>query len=230
MLVVEKFPGANTLEVTEGVEEALETLEPGLSGMQVDDEVFRPAGLIEQALDNLTLALVIGGVLLAAALAAFLFEWRAALVSLVAIPSSLIAAALLLDLLGQPLNAIAFACLAAAVAVVVDDAVVGVENVLRRLRQHRDERGTKWTSDVVLEATAEVRSPAAYATLILLLAADPRHGRFPRRVFRATSGRLPAGGAGVAGGGSHAHAGLDRSPLLQDPPPCNPRVAHRAVA
>ncbi|MFN2490230.1 MAG: efflux RND transporter permease subunit [Actinomycetota bacterium] len=173
VLVVEKFPAANSLEVTKGVQEALDTLEPGLSGIQVDDELFRPARFIEQALGNLTLALLLGGLLLVAAVAALLFEWRAALVSLVTIPSSLITAALLLDLLGQPLNAIAFAGLAAAVAVVVDDAVVGVENVLRRLRQHSDEGRVKWTSDVVLEASAEVRGPAAYATLILLLAVVP---------------------------------------------------------
>ncbi|HEV2773503.1 MAG TPA: efflux RND transporter permease subunit [Thermoleophilaceae bacterium] len=173
VLVVEKFPGANSLEVTEGVQEALDTLEPGLSGIRVDDELFRPARFIEQALGNLALALLIGGILVGAALVAFLFEWRAAFIALITIPSSLIAAALLLDLLGQPLNAIAFAGLAGAVAVVVDDAVVSVENVLRRLRQHGDEGRGRWTSDVVLEASAEVRSPLAYATLIVLIAVVP---------------------------------------------------------
>ena len=97
MLVVEKFPGANTLEVTKGVEEALDKLKPGLSGMQTDTSVFRPATFIEDAIDNLTLAIVIAAVLLALVLAAFLFQWRTVLIALITIPLSLIAAALVLD-------------------------------------------------------------------------------------------------------------------------------------
>ena len=77
MLVVEKFPGANTLEVTKGVEAALDELKPGLAGMQIDTSVFRPATFIEDAIDNLTLAIMIGGgLLLALVLAALLFHWR----------------------------------------------------------------------------------------------------------------------------------------------------------
>jgi CzcA family heavy metal efflux pump len=174
VIVVEKFPNANTEGVTGDVEDALEALEPGLSGIQVDEEVFQPASFIEHAMDNLTLALIIGGLLLLAALTAFLFQWRTVLISIVTIPLSLITAALVLDLLGQPMNAIAFAGLAVAVAVVVDDAVIGVENIARRLAARRaSEGGTKWTSEVILEAATEVRSPAAYATLIVLLALVP---------------------------------------------------------
>src|SRR3712207_522569 len=104
MLVVEKFPGANTVEVTRGVEEALNTLRPGLSGMQFDTNVFRPATYIQDAIGNLTLALIIAGVLLALVLAAFLFSWRTALICLVTIPLSLVAAALVLYLLGETLD------------------------------------------------------------------------------------------------------------------------------
>ncbi|MGH2978191.1 MAG: efflux RND transporter permease subunit, partial [Solirubrobacterales bacterium] len=106
MLVVEKFPGQNTLEVTRGVEAALEDLKPGLAGMEPDTSVFRPASYIEDAIDNLTLALVIAGILLALAIVAFMFQWRTVLVALFTIPMSLIAAALVLDLLGQTFNAI----------------------------------------------------------------------------------------------------------------------------
>jgi CzcA family heavy metal efflux pump len=173
MLVVEKFPGASTIEVTKGVEEALEELDPGLSGIQTDTSVFRPASLVEDAIDNLTLALVIAGVLLALVLAAFLFQWRAVLVSLVTIPVSLIAAALVLDLLGETFNAISFAGLALAVAIVIDEAVVDSENVMRRLREHREAGSDRSTADVVLEASAEMRSPLTYATLIALLAIVP---------------------------------------------------------
>ena len=169
MLVVEKFPGANTLEVTNGVEEALDKLRPGLSGLRTDTSVFRPATFIEDAIDNLTLMLVIGGVLLALTLAALLFRWRTALVGLVTIPVSLAAAALVLDAMGESFNAISFAGLAVAMAVVIDEAVVGAENVARRLRQPHD----KPTAAVVLEATREMRSPLTYATLIALLAILP---------------------------------------------------------
>jgi CzcA family heavy metal efflux pump len=170
LLVVEKFPGANTLEVTSGVEKALDKLKPGLSGLQADTSVFRPATFIEDATDNITLTLIIAGVLLALALAAFLFQWRTVLISLVTIPVALVAAALVLDALGETFNAISFAGLAVAIAVVIDEAVVGAENVARRLRAKRNETQT---ADIVRAATAEMRSPLTYGTLIALLAIVP---------------------------------------------------------
>jgi CzcA family heavy metal efflux pump len=173
LLAVEKFPGANTLEVTRGVEEALDDLRPGLGGMEPDTSIFRPAAFIENAIDNLTLASLLAGVLLALILAAFLFEWRTLLIGLFAIPLSLVAAALVLDLLGETFNAISFAGLAVAVAVIVDSAVVGAENVARRVRQERELGGKRPTGDIVRDATHEVRSPLTYATLIALLAIVP---------------------------------------------------------
>jgi CzcA family heavy metal efflux pump len=170
LLVVEKFPGASTLEVTKGVDEALDELQPGLAGMRTDASVFRPATLIEDAIDNLTLTLVIAGLLLALVVAAFLFQWRTVLIALVTIPVSLVAAALVLDLLGETFNAISFAGLAVAVALVIDDAVVGAENVARRLRA---QNGARPVGRVVLEASQEMRSPLTYATLIALLAVVP---------------------------------------------------------
>jgi CzcA family heavy metal efflux pump len=173
LLVVEKFPGANTLEVTKGVEEALDKLKPGLSGMQVDSSVFRPATFIEDAIDNLTLALIIAGVLIALALAAFLFAWRTLVIALLTIPLSLIAAALVLDLLGETFNAISFAGLAVALAIVIDDAVVGAESAARRMREHREQGDDASTAESLLQSTARVRSPMVYATLIALLAIVP---------------------------------------------------------
>ena len=96
MLIVEKFPWANTLEVTEGVEAALEELQPGLPGIEIDTTIFRPATFIEMAIDNLTEALLLGCLLVVLVLGCFLFEWRTALISVVAIPLSLMAAALVL--------------------------------------------------------------------------------------------------------------------------------------
>jgi CzcA family heavy metal efflux pump len=173
LLVVEKFPGASTLAVTKGVEDALDELRPGLAGLKTDTSVFRPATLIEDAIDNITLTLTIAGLLLVLLVAAFLFQWRAVLIALVTVPLSLIAAALVLDLLGQTFNAISFAGLAVAIAVVIDDAVVSAENVARRMRAHHAESGDGSIAEVVLQASQEVRSPLAYATLIALLAVLP---------------------------------------------------------
>jgi Cu/Ag efflux pump CusA len=133
LLVVEKFPGADTVEVTSGVEDALSNLQPGLSGMRFDTNVFQPATYIVDALDNLRLAFIIAGVLLTVILAAFLFSWRITLVSLVTIPLSLVAAALMLYLRGGTFNPIAFAGLAVVIPFIIDDAVVGVHNVARRV-------------------------------------------------------------------------------------------------
>jgi CzcA family heavy metal efflux pump len=170
LLVVEKFPGASTLEVTKGVEDALDELRPGLAGLETDTSIFRPATLIEDAIDNLTWTLIIAAVLLALILAAFLFQWRTVFIALLTIPVSLVAAALVLDLLGETFNAISFAGLAVAIAVVIDDAVVSVENVARRLRREGGERSV---TDVVLQASQEMRNPLTYATSIALLAIVP---------------------------------------------------------
>ena len=173
LLVVEKFPGADTAEVTAGVEDALGKLQPGLSGMKFDTNVFQPASYIVDAIDNLRLAFIIAGVLLAIILAAFLFSWRTALICLVTIPLSLVAAALVLYLRGETFNPIAFAGLAVAIPFIIDDAVVGAHNVARRMGEHREADDDVSTSDVVLEALAEVRRPATYGVFIALLAVVP---------------------------------------------------------
>jgi multidrug efflux pump subunit AcrB len=140
LLVVEKVQDANTLEVTHGVEDALRALQPGLPGIQIDDHIFRPASFIEIAIHNLRVALIIGCILVVFVLAAFLLEWRAALVSLVAIPLSLIAAGVVLERRGATINTMVLAGLAVAVGVVVDDAIIDMENILRRLRVRRARR------------------------------------------------------------------------------------------
>ena len=173
LLVVEKFPGADAQAVSEGVEDALEKLAPGLSGLQTDTSVFRPADGIDEAVGNLTTAIVIGALLLGLALVAVLMRWRTLVVVLVTIPTSLVAAALALDLLGETFNAITFAGLALALAVVVDDAVAGAENIARRMAQRRAEDGAAPVAATVLDATREIRSPLGYAALIALLVIVP---------------------------------------------------------
>jgi CzcA family heavy metal efflux pump len=172
LLIVEKFPSANTLEVTRGVERALDQLRPGLVGIEIDSTIFRPASFIEVAIDNLTRAMIIGSLLVVLILAMFLFEWRTALISLVSIPLSLTAAALVLALRGATVNTMVLAGLVIAVGVVVDDAIIDVENIWRRLRQG-GEHGRRSMARVVLEASLEVRSPIVYATLINVVVVVP---------------------------------------------------------
>jgi len=177
MLVIEKFPGASTLQVTKDLEAALASLTPGLPGLQMDTTVYRPANYIESAVDNLGWALLIGLLLLLVLLAAFLFEWRAALISFVAVPLSLGAAVLVLYLRGATFNTMVLAGLVVALAAIVADAVLDVDNMQRRLREHRqrdeDAGPGRTTTGVVLDASLEMRGSALFATLIILVAAVP---------------------------------------------------------
>jgi CzcA family heavy metal efflux pump len=166
MLVVEKYPWANTLQATHGVEQALEELKPGLPGLRMDPTIFRPADFIQLALDNLGRALLLGCLLVVVVLAAFLFEWRTALISLVAIPLSLLAGVLILHMRGATINTMILAGFVIAIGVVVDDAIIDVENIVRRLRQARTEGSTKSTASIILDASLEVRQAIIHATLI----------------------------------------------------------------
>ena len=173
LLIVEKFPWGNTLEVTRGVEKALAELKPGLPGIDIDTTIFRPASFIELSLHNLSNALLLGALLVVIILAAFLYEWRAAVISVIAIPLSLVAAGLVLYYLGATVNVMVLAGFVIAVGAVVDDAIIDVENIVRRLRQRRAEGGAQSIVSVVLEASLEVRSAIAYATLIIVVAVVP---------------------------------------------------------
>jgi CzcA family heavy metal efflux pump len=173
MLIVEKLPWANTLEVTRGVDQALDELRPGLPGMEIDPTIFRPASFIEASIDNLTEALLLGALLVIIVLALFLFEWRAALISVISIPMSLVAAGLVLYLRGTTINVMVLAGLVIALGVVVDDAIIDVENIVRRLRQNRLEASPRPPAKVVLDASLEVRSAIVYATLIIVAAMAP---------------------------------------------------------
>ena len=173
LLVLEKLPWGNTLEITRGVEEAIKALQPGLPGITFDTHVFQQANFIELAVHNLTQALVLGFLLVVVIVTAFLFEWRVALISLLSIPLSLLAAMLVLYWHGDTINTMTLAGLVIALGSVVDDAVIGVENILRRLRQARRAGSDRSTASVILDASLEVRSPIVYATLIIIAAAVP---------------------------------------------------------
>src|SRR5437867_411252 len=157
MLVVYKYPWANTLQATRDVEAALANLRAGLPDLEIDSSIFRPADFIQLAFDNLTRALLLGCLLVIVVLAAFLFEWRTALISLMAIPLSLVAGAVILYSRGATLNTMTLAGFVIAIGVVVDDAIIDVENIVRRLRQNRAEGSPRSTASIILDASLEVR-------------------------------------------------------------------------
>jgi Cu/Ag efflux pump CusA len=173
IMVVEKFPGANTAEVTKGVQDALEALRPGLTGINTDTSWFAPSDYLEAASDNLGLAITLSAGLLLLTLLALRLHWRAVIVAVITVPVSMISAALLLHLLGYGLNALVIAGLAAAVAIVVDEAVAPQAAVLGRLRARGASPDAEPTWVAIQQALATVRRPLTYAGIIALLAILP---------------------------------------------------------
>jgi CzcA family heavy metal efflux pump len=173
MLVVEKFPGANTLDVTKGIDKALSAMSPAMPGVQVNNQIFRQASFIQIAIHNLSQSVLLGCILVVFVLLMFLFQWRAALVSLLAIPLSLAAAEIVLVALGTTINTMILAGFCVAVGVVVDDAIIDMENIVRRLRGWRAAGRTISPFHVVLAASLEVRVAIFYATLINIVAVVP---------------------------------------------------------
>ena len=173
LLIVEKQLGANTLQVTRDVEAALEDLKPALAGVAVDPAIFRPATFIEMSLQNLSRALLIGCALVVAVLLVFLSDWRTALISSTAIPLSLLAAGLLLHYRGGTLDTMVLAGLVIALGEVVDDAIIDVENIVRRLRLNRESPDPLPAIRVVLDASMEVQSAVLYGRLIVVVVFVP---------------------------------------------------------
>lgn len=173
LLVIEKFPGANTLEVTRGVEQALEAMKPGLTGIDIDTTVFRPAKYIELASGNLLTTLLIGAALILLVLFLLYWDWRPTVISMVAILTSSMGALLVLYLFGSTLNVMVLAGLMVAIAIIVDDAIIDPENIRRRLRMRGEEVDDETIKGIIVEAGAEMRGPIVFAILILLLVLVP---------------------------------------------------------
>jgi CzcA family heavy metal efflux pump len=159
--------------VTRAVEEAINELKPGLGDVEFDTKIFRPAEYIAASVDNLSHALVLGCILIVAVVFAFLYEWRTAIVCIVALPLSLLAAVLVLHWSGSTLNTMVLAGFVIALGVVVDDAILDVENIMRRLGERRAVGDTQSTARIILDASLEVRNPILYATLIVVIAVVP---------------------------------------------------------
>jgi CzcA family heavy metal efflux pump len=162
--------GANTLTATLAVEKALADLEPALKsrGITLYSSLHRPANFIERALGDLKESLVIAAVLILAVLYVFLRDFRAAVIAFTAIPLSLLAAVAVLDRMGLTLNTMTLGGFAVALGVLVDDAIIGIENILRRLRENRALPRPKARLEVVKEASLEVRGPVIYATAVVI--------------------------------------------------------------
>ncbi len=186
MLMISSQYGANTLEVTRSLESALVQLQPALEaqGIEIHADIFRPANFIERALRNVRTSLLLGAALVVVVLFLFLFDFRTAAISCTAIPLSLLAAVIVLNQLGFSLNTMTLGGLAIAIGEVVDDAVIDVENIYRRLRLNRSLPDPRSTFQVVLDASIEVRSAVVYATFAVILVF------FPVLTMSALAGRI----------------------------------------
>jgi CzcA family heavy metal efflux pump len=172
ILGIQKQPGANTLELTRLLDTTLDDIQRTLpAGMTIDKHVFRQADFIQRALDNLMHALRDGSLLVILVVLVFLMNVRASLITLIALPISLVAAVLAMKFFGFTLNSMSLGGLAIAIGELVDDAIIDVENVVRRLRENSQlpEAERLPSLEVVYRASREIRSSVVFATLIVIL-------------------------------------------------------------
>ncbi len=176
ILGIQKQPGANTLDLTRRLDAALADITAKLpAGMQLRTDIFRQADFISVSVNNVQWALVEGVVLVTLVVLLFLGNYRATLITLTAIPLSLVTAVLALKGFGASINTMTLGGMAIAIGALVDDAVIDVENVFRRLRenQHAPPEARRPILRVVFEASVEIRSSIVFATLIIALVFIP---------------------------------------------------------
>ncbi len=171
---VEKQPGVDTLQLTREVEAAIRDVTATLSdGVRADQVLFRQANFIETSISNVKKVLVEAIVVVAIVLFAFLLNARTTAISLTAIPVSILVTAIVFHLMGLSINTMTLGGLAIAIGELVDDAVVDVENIFRRLRENREKGNPRSVFEVVVSASQEVRSGIVYATMIIVLVFVP---------------------------------------------------------
>jgi CzcA family heavy metal efflux pump len=176
VLGIQKQPGANTLELTRTLDNVLDDVQKSLpSGMKIDKHIFRQADFIEVSIDNLSGALRDGAILVVIVVIVFLANGRAASITLVAIPLSLVAAVIAMKAFGATINSMTVGGMAISIGALVDDAIINVENVFRRLRENAQKPEAERTPaiEVVYQASKEVRNSIVFATLIILLVFVP---------------------------------------------------------
>ncbi len=172
LLIVDKFPGANTADVAAEVEQALEAMRPGLTGMTLDTSIYRPAEFVDAAIVSTRNAAIVGAVLALLVLAAFTFSWRRVMVVGAATLTSLAAAGVVLRLAGGTVNLMMVAGLVLGLVVLIDDALVDADNSARRLPAQHPPRSVP-VRQIVVDAAMEVRRPLLWASLIIGVATVP---------------------------------------------------------
>jgi HME family heavy-metal exporter len=171
---VEKQPGVDTIGLTREIERAIQDITASLpQGVKADQVLFRQANFIETSIANVSKVLVEAIVVVAIILFAFLLNTRTTAISLTAIPVSILVTAIVFQLMGLSINTMTLGGLAIAIGELVDDAVVDVENIFRRLRENREKGNPRSVFDVVVSASQEVRSGIVYATMIIVLVFVP---------------------------------------------------------
>lgn len=174
IVAVEKQPNVDTVSLTRKVEEAIKELNASLpQNIKVDQLVFRQANFIETSIRNVQTVLLEAFVVVAVVLYLFLLNWRTTVISLTAIPASILMTAVVFYFAGLSINTMTLGGIAIAIGELVDDAVVGVENVFRRLRENRARGNPCSVFDIVVSASQEVRSGIVYATMIIVLVFVP---------------------------------------------------------
>jgi CzcA family heavy metal efflux pump len=176
VLAISKQPATNTLELTRAIDRELDTIARDLpNGMTIERQLFRQADFIETAVENVSIALRDGAILVVVIIFLFLVNIRATLISAVALPISLLVAVIALEWLDASINTMTLGGLTIAIGALVDDAIIDVENVVRRLRENaaKPEHERRTVTDIIYEASREVRSAIVYATFIVMLVFTP---------------------------------------------------------
>ncbi|MBT8230202.1 MAG: CusA/CzcA family heavy metal efflux RND transporter [Bacteroidia bacterium] len=176
ILTIKKQPTANTLKLTKRIEVTLEKFEQQLpEGVELNSHLFRQSDFIQASIDNLKRTLLEGGLFVSIILFLFLLNWRTTLISLLAIPVSLLVTIIALKLLGYTINTMSLGGMAIAIGALVDDAIIDVENIFKRLRENaikpKDEKSS--SMKIIYEASSEIRNSILIATLIIIMAFIP---------------------------------------------------------
>ena len=170
LLAISKQPGTDTIKLTHKIEEELVSIKNALpEGIILNPRIFKQADFIENAIHNITEALRDGSILVAIILFLFLLNFRTTAITLVAIPLSFVVTFIIFKWLGMSINTMTLGGLAVAIGELVDDAIVDVENVFRRLRENKHKKKPRPTLQVVFEASKEIRNSIIFASLIVVL-------------------------------------------------------------
>ena len=183
---IQKQPNANTLELTEQIEQTLAALKPTLPvDVTIDTKAFQQADFIKRAISNVNWSIIEGGIMVTIVLFLFLWNFRTTFISLTAIPLSLVTAILVMSYFGITVNTMTLGGLAIAIGALVDDAIIDVENVFRRLKQNAHSPSPEPVTRVIFKASSEIRNSILFATLIIVLVFLPLFslGGFEGRMF-----------------------------------------------